>query len=58
MNYSIMVSIHQSKSEETGDGLTENIITKYCVPDYIKMDQDNTFMSSLMNISSRNLISK
>ena len=40
--------IHQSKSEETGDGLIENIITKYGIPDDIIIDQDRTFMSSLM----------
>ena len=25
------------------------VITKYCIPDYIIMDQDSIFMSSLMN---------
>ena len=49
MNYLITVPIHQSKSEEIGDALIENVITKYCVPDYIIMDQDSTFMSSCMN---------
>ena len=44
-NYLITVPIHQSKSEEIGDALTENIITKYCVPDYIIMVQDSTCMS-------------
>ena len=48
-NYLIKVPIHQLKSEEIGDALIENVITKYCVPDYIIMDQDGTFMSSLMN---------
>ena len=47
-NYLITVPIHQAKSEEVGDALIENIITKYCVPEYIIMDQDSTFMSSLM----------
>ena len=49
-NYPITVSIHQSKLEEIGNTLIENIISKYCVPDYIRMDQDSTFMSSLMNL--------
>ena len=44
-----MVLIHHSRSEEIGDALIENIITKYCVLDYIIIDQDSTFMSSLMN---------
>ena len=48
-NYLITITIHQANSEEIGDALIENIITKYCTPDYIIMDQDSTFMSSLMN---------
>ena len=34
-NYLITVPIHQAISEEVGEGLIENIITKYCVPEYI-----------------------
>ena len=48
-NYLITVPIHQSKSEEIVDSLIENVITKYFVPDYIIMDQDSAFMSSIMN---------
>ena len=48
-NYLITVPIYQSKAEEIGYALIEHIITKYCVPDCIIMDQDSTFMSSLMN---------
>ena len=48
-NYLITVPIYQSKAEEIGDALIEHIITKYCIPDCKIMDQDNTFMSSLMN---------
>ena len=47
-NYLIRVPIFQSRSEETGEALIENVITKYCIPEYIIMDQDSTFMSSLM----------
>ena len=54
-NYLITVPIHQSMSEETGDALIENLITKYCSPDYIIMDQDSVFMSSLMNYLFKNL---
>ena len=32
-----------------GNAVIEYVITKYCVPEYIIMDQDSTFMSSLMN---------
>ena len=48
-NYLITVPIYQSKAEEIGEALTEHIVTKYCVPDCIIMDQDSTFMLSLMN---------
>ena len=48
-NYLITVPIHQAKSEEIGDILIESGITKYCIPEHIIMDQDSTFMSSLMN---------
>ena len=45
--YLITVPIHQSKSEEIGEALIENIITKYFVLDNIIMDQDSAFMSFL-----------
>ena len=48
-NYLITVSVYQSKAEEIGEALIEHVITKYCVPDCIIMDQDSAFMSSLMN---------
>ena len=48
-NYLITVPIYQSKTEEIGDALIEHIVTKYCIPDCIIIDQDSTFMSSLMN---------
>ena len=47
-NYLITVPIFQARSEEIGEALIENVITKYCIPEYIIMDQDSTFMSSLM----------
>ena len=47
-NFLVTVPIFQAKSEEIGEALLEHIITKYCIPEYIIMDQDNTFMSSLM----------
>ena len=33
---------------EVGEALIEHVITKYCIPEYIIMDQDSAFMSSLM----------
>ena len=47
-NYLITVPIFQTRSEETQEALIENVITKYCIPEYIIMDQDSAFMSSLM----------
>ena len=40
-NYLITVPIHQAKSEEVGDALIENVITKYGVPEYIITNQDS-----------------
>ena len=48
-SYLITVPIYQSKAEEIGDTLIEQIITKYCIPDCIIMDQESIFMSSLIN---------
>ena len=47
-NYLITVTIYQAKSEEIGEVLIENVITKCCIPDHIIMDQDSIFMSLLM----------
>ena len=41
-NYLITVPIYQAKSEEIGEVLIENVITKYCIPEYIIMDQDSS----------------
>ena len=48
-NYLITVLIYHAKSEEVGEALIENIISKYFILDCIIMDQDSAFMSSLMN---------
>ena len=47
-NYLITFPIYQAESEEIGEALIDNVITKYCIPEYIIMDQDSAFMSSLM----------
>ena len=47
-NYMVTVPIFQARSEEIGEALIENVRTKYCIPEYIIMDQDSAFMSSLM----------
>ena len=43
-NYLIMIPVHQSKAEEIGEALIEHVITKYCVPDCVIMDQDSALM--------------
>ena len=48
-NYLIMVPIFQARSGVIGETLIENVITKYCIPEYIIMDQDSVFMSSIMS---------
>ena len=45
MSYLITVPIHQSKSEEIGNILIDNVMSKYSIPDFIIMDQDSAFIS-------------
>ena len=47
-DYLITVPIFQARSKEIGEALIENVITKYCIPEYIIMDQASAFMSVLM----------
>ena len=54
-NYLIIVPIHQSRSEEIGDALMENVISKYFVPNYIVIDQDSAFISSFINYMFKKL---
>ena len=54
-NYLITVPIYHSRSEETGEALIEHMISKFCAPDCIIMDQDSAFMSTLMNYVFRKL---
>ena len=44
-NYLITVLMYQAKSEEIGEALIDNVVTKYCIPEYIIMDQESAFMS-------------
>ena len=41
--------LFQARSEEVGEALIENIITKYGTSEYMIMDQDIAFMSFLVN---------
>ena len=45
-NYLITVPIFQARSEEIGEALIDNVITKYHIPEYIIIDKYGTFMSS------------
>ena len=48
-SYLITAPLYQARSEEVGEALIENIISKFGMPDYMMMDQDSAFMSSLMS---------
>ena len=48
-NYLITVPIYHSRSEEVGEAFIEHVILKLCAPNCIIMDQNSTFMSTLMN---------
>ena len=54
-NYLITIPIYHSRSEEVGEALIEHIISKYCAPNCIILDQDSAFMSTLMNYLFRKL---
>ena len=49
-NYLITVPIYHSRSEEVGEALVEHVISKYCAPDFIIMDQDSAFKSTYLCI--------
>ena len=48
-NYLVTAPIYQTKSEGIGDTLIENVISRFGTPEYVIMDQDSAFMSTLMN---------
>ena len=48
-NYLITAPLYQARSEGVGEALIENVISKFGTPDYMMMDQDSAFMSSLMS---------
>ena len=54
-NYLITAPIYHSRSEEVGEALIEHVISEYCAPDCIIMDQDSAFISTLMNYLFRKL---
>ena len=54
-NYLITTSLYQARSEEVGEALIENVISKFGTPEYMIMDQDSAFLSSLMSYLFRKL---
>ena len=54
-NYLVSAPLYQTRSEEVGEALIEHIISKYGTPEYIMIDQDSAFMSSLMNYLFKSL---
>ena len=48
-NYIITAPVKQARSGEIGEILINSVFSKYCVPDYIIMDLDSAFMSSLIS---------
>ena len=48
-NYLITAHLYQARSEEVGEALIENIISKFGTAAYMMMDQDSAFTSSLMS---------
>ena len=48
-NYLITAPLYLARSKEVGEVLIENVISKFGMPDYMMMDQDSAFMSSLMS---------
>ena len=48
-NYLVTAPLCQVRSEEIGEALIENVISKFGTPEYMIMDQDSAFMYMLMN---------
>ena len=48
-NYLVTAPLYQTRSEEVGEALIENGISKFGMPEYVIMDQDSAFMSFLMS---------
>ena len=48
-NYLITMPLYQARSEDVGEALIENVISKFGTPDYMMMDQASAFMSSLIS---------
>ena len=49
INYLKTMPIHQARSEEIEDALIDNVISKYSIPEYMILDQDSAFLSTIMS---------
>ena len=54
-NYLVTVPLYQTRLDEIGEALIENVISKFGTPEYMIMDQDSAFMSTLINYIFRRL---
>ena len=48
-NYLITAPLYQVRSEEVGEALIENVISKFGMPEHMIKDQDSMFISSVMS---------
>ena len=46
--FMVATPIHQSQSENIGDALLEHVFSKYSTVEYMIVDQDGTFTSTLI----------
>ena len=51
----VTISFHQSRSQELGDALMQEMLSKYSILECRIMDQDDAFMSTLINYSFKKL---
>ena len=58
INYLITVPIYHARSEDIGDALIDNVMSKYGIPGYIIMDQDSAYMSTLTTYVFKRLNTK
>ena len=54
-NYLVSAPLFHARSDRSGEALIENGTSKYGTPEYIIMDQDSAYMSSLMNYLFKSL---
>ena len=54
-NYLITMPIYQARSEKIGNSLIDSVMSMFGIPEYLIMDQDSSFMSTIMNYLFRKL---